>query len=85
MLIGLKGVRSSEIFFSFPSSFNTVPTKTQRPFSGTAFCQLVGTLVTRKLTSVVELELLLCGRDGRKDGKSGDRRSAVVIACYMDP
>jgi len=36
VLIGLNGVKANEIFFSLPSSFSTVPTKTQRPLSGTA-------------------------------------------------
>ena len=36
VLMGLNGVKANEIFFSLPSSFNTVPTKTQRPLSGTA-------------------------------------------------
>lgn len=35
VLIGLKGSSAKEIFFSLPSSFKTVPTKTQRPLSGT--------------------------------------------------
>jgi hypothetical protein len=33
--MGLNGVKANEIFFSLPSSFNTVPTNTQRPLSGT--------------------------------------------------
>lgn len=33
--MGLNGVKANEIFFSFPSSFKTVPTKTHRPLSGT--------------------------------------------------
>lgn len=33
--MGLNGSSANDSFFSLPSSFRTVPTKTQRPLSGT--------------------------------------------------
>lgn len=35
VLIGLNGSSANDSFFSLPSSFRTVPTKTQSPLSGT--------------------------------------------------
>jgi hypothetical protein len=40
VLMGLKGVNAKEIFFSFPSSLRTVPTKTQSPLSGTVVSEV---------------------------------------------
>lgn len=70
VLIGLNGVKANEIFFSLPSSFNTVPTNTQRPLSGTAG-QLRSPDGHIQLTPVEQLQLLLRRRDGGQDGQPG--------------
>lgn len=83
VLMGLNGVRANEIFFSLPSSFKTVPTKTQRPLSGTVDQACIVTRCMSRLTSVEKLQLLLRRRDGGQNGQSGLLNTIILDQLEM--